>query len=418
MRILIVTEHFWPEAFRVNDLASGLSARGHEVTVLTGIPNYPAGRYFDGYGLRGPFVQDVDGAHVLRVPVIPRGRGSGPRLLVNYASYVACASAWLAVRRTRWDVVLVFQPTPVTTILPALVAKARGVPIVTWILDLWPDTLESTGMLRWPAGVRAAARLSAWLYRCCDLLLGQSQAYRARLEEMGVPPERIRYLPSWAEDLYESPPAARPSGSAEPWEQAFSVMFAGNLGRVQSLHTVLSAAELLEKRGPCHWVFLGDGAMRPWLVEEVQRRGLQERVHLIGRRPVEEMPAWYGRAGAMLVSLNREPILSMTIPGKVQSYLAAGRPIIGSLDGEGARVIEDSGAGYVAPAEDSESLAQVVERMMALSPGQRAEMGARGRAYYRANFARSEALDRVEAALNSVIRPRVAGAGPAVSRQG
>jgi colanic acid biosynthesis glycosyl transferase WcaI len=404
MRILIVTEHFWPEDFRINDLASGLRERGHDVSVVTGMPNYPKGRYFDGYGLRGPWRERVDGNVVHRVPIFPRGNGRAWRLALNYASYALLGSLWARSRRASWDAVLVFQPSPATTIIPALAARRAGVPVVTWILDLWPDTLESTGMVRNAFLVRAISALSAWLYRRCDHVLGQSPAYTPRLEELGVAPERIGYLPSWAEELYEAPPAPASRGATqEPWERGFSVMFAGNLGRVQALDVVLDAAERLRDRTECHWVFVGDGAQRGWLEAEVERRRLAHCVHLVGRRPVEEMPSWFARASAMLVSLKREPILAMTIPGKIQSYLAAGAPIIGSLDGEGARVITESGAGFASPAEDAAALAASVDRMMSLAPQDRAELGKRGRAYYREHFARRAALDRVESTLQRAV---------------
>lgn len=403
MRILIITERYWPEAFRINDLAVGLRGRGHEISVVTALPNYPSGRFFEGYGPRGTWREMRDGISIQRVPVWPRGRGNASRLALNYLSYVVTASAWLLARRPACDAILVFQPSPVTTLLPAIVGRRRKTPVVAWILDLWPDTLESTGMLRSKLGLRLAAALSAWLYRRCDAVLGQSPAYRARFEAMGVRPDRIEYLPSWAEDLYASAPGTTASQHL-PWEAEFSVMFAGNLGKVQALDTVLDAAAEVRRRGErCHWVFIGDGSLRPWLEAEVVRRGLGEFVHLVGRRPVEEMPAWYARASAMLVSLKRERILAMTVPGKIQSYMAASAPILASLDGEGARVVIEAGAGFAAPAEDSAALADIALRMKNLSAAARAELGAAGRKYYKQNFSRAVALTSVEDALKRAV---------------
>ena len=171
MRVLIVTEHFWPETFRVTDLAVALTTRGHDVEVITAMPNYPAGRYFDGYTLRGPYREDVQGVTVRRVPVVPRGSGRAWRLALNYASYAVMATSALAIRRARWDVVFVFQPTPVSTIAPALTVRRRSVPVVTWIQDLWPHTLRSSGVVGSPALLRWAERLSGALYRsaiCCS----------------------------------------------------------------------------------------------------------------------------------------------------------------------------------------------------------------------------------------------------------
>jgi glycosyltransferase involved in cell wall biosynthesis len=404
MRILIVTEHFWPEAFRVNDLALGLRDRGHDVEVSTALPNYPAGRFFEGYGLRGPYRETWEGIRIGRVPVVPRGRGQAWRLAANYGSFVATAGPLLTVARRRWDCVLVFQPTPVTTILPALALSARRVPVVAWVQDLWPETLKGTGVVRSRVALRAIGALSHWLYRRCDRVLIQSPGFRAPLEAGGVESRRIGYLPNWAEELYSAPPPA--PLPRQPWQGAFSAMFAGNLGRAQSLETILGAAELLREEPDCRWVFVGDGACREWLQAEVRRRRLEDRIHLVGRRPVDEMPAWFATADAMLVTLNRDPTLAMTIPSKLQSYLAAGVPVLGALDGDGARVIGESSAGFAAAAGDAPRLAANVLRMKGLSPAERARMGARGREYYEAHFSRQRCLDELARALLAAQRER------------
>jgi glycosyltransferase involved in cell wall biosynthesis len=403
LRILIVTEHYWPETFRINDLAAGLRERGHELSVVAALPNYPVGRFFDGYGLGGPWRETVDGSVVQRVPVWPRGRGKAWSLALNYSSYVLTATTWLAAQRPSCDAILVFQPSPVTTIIPALVGRNAGTPIVAWVLDLWPDTLESTGMLPSKTALRFAGALSGWLYRRCDAVLGQSRAYRARFEAMGVTPDRIGYLPSWAEEVYGTQAPAVPD-QAVPWGGEFSVMFAGNLGKVQALDTVLDAAEEVRRSGrSCHWVFVGDGSARDWLEAEIRRRELGASVHLVGRRPLAEMPSWYARASAMLVSLKPDPVLAMTIPAKIQSYLAASMPILTSMDGEGARVVAESGAGLVSPAGDARGLAENTLKMMDLSVLERAHLGAAGRAYYERNFSRSVALDRIEEVFRRLV---------------
>lgn len=409
MRILLLTEHFWPESFQVNDLAAGLSERGHVVEVVTALPNYPRGRFFDGYGLLGPYREHWRGIPVRRVPIVSRGQGGALRLAANYGSFAAVASIALAAMTRRWDVVLVFQPTPVTTILPALVMRFRGVPVVAWIQDLWPQTLESTGMVRSARLLGWAAGLSAFLYRRCDRLVVQSPGYASPLESAGVSPARIRYVPNWADALFGQPRGT--PAKAHPWQEGFSVMFAGNLGRVQALETVLQAATLLRSGAAVHWVFVGDGSRRDWLAEEVRRRGLEDVVHLVDRRPMAEMPAWFATADAMLVSLARDPVLSLTIPSKVQSYLAAGAPILASLDGAGARVVEESGAGLVSAAEDPVALAENVRRLSALAPAARAELGERGRAHYELHFSREACVRNMESVLEEAARAR--GLAPA-----
>lgn len=400
MRVLIVTPYYWPELFRITDVAKGLRDRGHTVGVLTGLPNYPSGTVFSGYGFTGPFREERDGVSIRRVPMVPRGRGGALRLILNYLSYAITGSfRAMTVGREGWDVTFVFQVSPVTSILPAAVLRAiYGVPVVAWVQDLWPDVVESSGLARSKVMLRAIRAMSRWLYRRCDLILGSSRAFGPKLQRLGVAEVPFGYLPQWAEESFTTASASVEVPTTE-WADGFPLMFAGNLGRVQGLETLLDCADLLRDDQEVKWVFLGDGSSREWLAEEARRRGLDRRVILLGRRPVEEMPAYFEKAAAMLVSLKPDDTMALVIPAKLQAYLAAGRPIVGSIDGEAARVIEESGGGWAAPAGDPVALAAVVRRLKALSPEARSEMGARGREYSGRHFSRSGCLDELERAL-------------------
>jgi glycosyltransferase involved in cell wall biosynthesis len=323
---------------------------------------------------------------------------------VNYVSFALAASLRaLSLGRRGWDAIFVFQTSPVTSVLPAAVIRWRhGTPVATWVQDLWPDSLKATGFGGSRALYAIAGLVSGWLYRRSDRVLGTSRAFLPRLVSHGVDPGRFVYLPQWAESLF-----AGTAGAVElppgPWSSGFPVMFAGNLGRVQSLDTILDAATLARDDDELRWVFVGDGSRRNWLEQEVVKRGLQEKVFLLGRRPASEMPAFFAKAGAMLVSLQRDETMSLTVPAKIQAYLAAARPIVASMDGEGARIIEESGAGFVAPAGDAPGLAQAVLRMKSLHPAQRAAMGEQGRTYSDAHFARERCLDEVERVLRDMV---------------
>jgi glycosyltransferase involved in cell wall biosynthesis len=404
MRLLIVTEHFWPEDFRITDLAVGLHERGHDVEVLTGMPSYPVGRYFDGYRPWGPFHETHKGVKVMRVPIVARGRGQAWRLALNYASYAVAATARLPLDGA-YDATFVFQPSPVTTCIPALALRAlTGTPVAVWVQDLWPEAIASTGLVRSKRLMSVADRLSRHLYAQCDLVLGQSRAFLPQLEQAGVASDRLGYLPNWAEDLYSAKP--EPGGADEPWQAGFPLMFAGNLGRVQALDTLLETARLTRDDPEVRWVMVGDGGQKEWLVAQAKEAGLSDRFFFLGRKPVTEMPRLFARAGAMLVSLKPGDTGALTIPSKVQSYLAAGRPILGSLDGEGARVIEESGAGWAAPAADAKALAANIRRMKALGANGRDAMGRRGRAYYGNQFDRDIGLDRLERRLTGLVEGR------------
>lgn len=395
MNILVVTQYFHPEPFRINDLVAGLCQRGHDVTVLTGMPNYPDGRFYPGYSWHGPAVDSYAGARVVRVPLISRGRAKNWRLALNYLSFALFASLLGPLRcRGGYDLVFAFQPSPVSVGLPALLLGwIKKVPVILWIQDLWPDTLAAVGQ------GRTANRIGGWLadfiHRRCDLLLIQSQAFASRLAARGIMQTSVRYLPNWAEDLYASAVSVR-ADSRLAGLQGFKILFAGNLGSAQSLETILDAAERLKERRNIRWLFVGDGLMRSWIERQVQLRGLLETVFLFGRHPVESMPAFFAGADALLVTLRAEPVFALTIPSKLQSYLAAGRPVLGALDGEGARIIADARAGLAAAAEDAIELASCAERLAALPESQRMEMGQQGRTYFAKHFSRDLLLGQLE----------------------
>lgn len=397
LRILIVSPVFWPEAFRVNDLAERLAELGHEVTVLAGHPNYPEGRFFSGYGWLGPWSGRWQGVDVLRFPQVPRGRGQAWRLGLQYLSFVILGSLRLLARgRWDWDVVLVFQTTPVTAALPGLLARslagARG---VIWVQDLWPDSLEAVG-LRMPQPLqRLVGALSAAIYRAFDCVLGQNEAFLPRLQAMGVDPGRLASIPQWADEG----PSLDANSVSSVWGPGFTVLFAGNLGRAQGLEAVLEAADLARGTAGLQWVLMGDGSQREWLQAEVQRRGLAAKVLLPGRRPAVEMAAHYRRADVLLVSLRRDPAMADTLPGKLQACLAAGRPLLGAVEGSAARVIEEAKAGLIAPPGAPEALAEAALRLMACSGEERDRFGANGRAYYLTHFGREACVNGILHAL-------------------
>ncbi len=399
MRILIVTQYFWPESFRINDLALGLRKRGHEVTVYTGKPNYPEGRFFPGYGFFGRAREDYHGVRVIRAPLIPRGSGGRFRLVLNFFSFALFGSLLAPfLCDGTYDVILVYEPSPVTVGLPALVLKwVKRAPLLFWVQDLWPETLSATGVVSSGWILKAVGRLVRFIYRHCDLILVQSRAFNAPIEALGVAAETIRYYPNSAEAVYR--PIAiepqRPSGQ-EGLPGGFRVAFAGNIGAAQDFETILSAADQLRAEHGIHWDIIGDGRMQAWVDSEVRRRNLGDNVHLLGRHPVESMPRFFALADAMLVTLKRDPVFALTIPSKVQSYLACARPIIAALDGEGARVIGESGAGIAVRAGDAGALAEGVLRLYRMPRQEREAMGQRGRRYFEQHFECELLLSRLE----------------------
>lgn len=401
MRILVVTQYFWPENFRINDLVTEWVQRGHQVTVLTGIPNYPAGKVFEAYRRKPSAFGQYGGARVVRVPMLARGTG-GLRLMLNYLSFVLGGALWgpWRLRGVAADLVFVFEPSPVTVGLPALLlGKIKKAPVVFWALDLWPETLSALGVIRSPRTLAGVGHMVRFIYDGCALVLGQSRGFLGSIAKHCSDPHKIRYFPSWAEDVFNGEDVS-PAPEVPLAPEGFTVVFAGNIGEAQDMPAVLDAAERLKAHPFIRWIIVGDGRKSEWLQAEVIKRGLQERVLLPGRFPVERMPSFYAHANALLVSLKRDPVFSMTIPGKVQSYLMAGIPLLGMLDGEGAAVISDAQAGLSCGAGDGTGLAHAVLEMAAMPATQRQQLGRNGRRYAQQEFGRAQLMDRLETLLN------------------
>lgn len=394
MKILIVTPVFWPESFRINDLAVAWAKKGHRVEVLAGHPNYPEGKFYNGYSWHAPFWEEWESVHILRFPQIPRGGGQSWRLSLQYISYIIFGSLRILTnKRWDWDAVFVFQTTPVTAALPALLAaRISRSQSVIWVQDLWPDTLEAVG-IKLPSIFQGIIEwLSGAIYSSFSRVIGQSQAFLPRLKELGVPEARLERVHQWADERVY--PILE--GLSPLWEPGFTVLFAGNLGRAQGLESILEAASLTRHIPRLQWVLMGDGALRPWLIKEVKRIGLEGKVMLPGRRPAEEIPTHYHRADILLVSLAKDPVFARTIPSKLQSYLAAGKAIIGAVEGEPARVILESGAGLVVKPSDPVALAEGVRQMANLSKQERERMAKMGKDYYLANFSRHICMEALE----------------------
>lgn len=404
MRILVVSQYFWPENFRINDLVKEWFQRGHEVTVLTGIPNYPAGKVFDAYQAQPSAFATYEGAEVVRVPMLTRGTG-GLRLMLNYLSFVVGGSIFgpWRLRGKPADVIFVFEPSPVTVGLPAVwLGKIKKAPVVFWALDLWPETLAAIGVVRSPRVLGWVGHLVRYIYNRCTLVLGQSRSFLGSIARYCDDKAKIRYFPSWAEGVFMDG-NVKPAPEVPEWAEGFTVVFAGNIGEAQDMPAVLHAAEQLKDNASIRWVIVGDGRKSGWLQAEVARRGLDKQVLLPGRFTVERMPSFYAHADALLVSLKRDPVFSMTIPGKVQSYLMAGIPLLGMLDGEGAAVIRDAQAGLTCEAGDGAGLAQAVLALAAMPAAEKKQMGLNGRVYAQQEFGRAQLMDRLEVLLAEAV---------------
>ena len=382
MKILVVCQYYYPEPFRVNDICEEMVKRGHEVTVVTGEPNYPEGQIYKGYENHQKKDEVINGVKVHRCPIIPRKTGTLYRLL-NYFSYPYEAKKYIK-KLNGFDVVFVNQLSPVMMADPAIAYKKKhGTPVVMYCLDLWPESLVAGGVSRGSAIYKVFHRISKQVYRGADRILITSRMFRGYLEEQfGVEDEKIDYLPQYAEGLFGKLPFKE--------SETVDLVFAGNIGAVQSVETIVMAAEKMQEQ-PVHFHIVGGGTD----LERLQglAKGFKS-ITFYGRRPLEEMPEFYAKADAMLVTLQADPVLSLTLPGKVQSYMAVGKPIIGAIDGETAGVIKAAKCGYCGPADDVDELVKNVKLFM--ESQEKEQMGLNARTFYETYFARDKFMDKLE----------------------
>jgi glycosyltransferase involved in cell wall biosynthesis len=409
---LIVSQYFHPENFQVNQLARALSQQGHELVVLTGQPNYPTGRFFQGYHFARPLTEQFGSIRIVRVPLFRRGRGRAWSLALNYLSFVVFAILFGLPRvRGPYDVCIAWCPSPITSAIPAILLRRwRKIPAALWLQDLWPETFFGVTKSRSRIVRKVLSRMVRWIYANMDQVWIQSPGYMESVRAHGGRLEQVRYMPNWAEDLYDS---ARWSDVASDQIPANSLVFAGNLGRAQDLETLIAAAEMTHRSVPlAHWVFVGDGTMRDWLAAEVQRRSLGAHVTILPRRPPQQMPNILKPAAALLITLGDEEVFAQTIPSKVQSSLAAGRPVIGALSGESARLIAEARCGLICPPRQPLALAETIKQFFALPASERDALGRHGHEFYQAHFTQDHVIAQVTEALRAMVAAR---AGKATS---
>ena len=392
-KILVICQYYKPEPFRISDICEEMVRRGHEVHVVTGYPNYPEGVLYDGYG-KGKHIDEViNGVRVHRCYTIPRKTGTVNRML-NYYSYAISSVAYVLSKKCiasdgkSFDTVFCNQLSPVMMAYAAVAYKRKyKVPAIMYCLDLWPESLIAGGIERKSFVYKYFHFVSKNIYKRMDKILITSRMFADYLKkEFGIDKERTRYLPQYAEGIFEQIPEKKENGM-------FDFMFAGNIGAVQSVETIIKAAEIL-KNESVKFHIVGGGTD----LERLQKMatGL-DNVIFYGRRPLEEMPLFYEKADAMLITLSADPVLSLTLPGKVQSYMAVGKPIIGAIDGETRAIIEDAECGFCGKAEDADELARNIRRFV--DDSMRKKMGWNARKYYEEHFEKSKFIDRLEREL-------------------
>lgn len=405
MKLLVVCQYFDPEPFRITDITYELARRGHEIDVLTGIPNYPEGRFYKGYGLSRRREETVRGVRVRRSAIVPRGRGTALSLALNYLSFALSASLSARFSADRdYDVILVYQLSPVFMAIPALVAARRsGAPIIHYVADLWPESLSTAGGTSNTLVHVCVGWIVDKIYRRSRRILVTSSGFIDPIVRRGHSLRKITYLPQYPEDLYKPTTVADDDPARGEMPEGFTIVFTGNIGKAQGLDVVIEAAERLKKFSDIKWVMIGDGRARAELQSTVAARGLSDRILFLGRRPMARIPTYLALSDAALLCLAPHPLFTLTLPAKTQSYLACGIPVIGCIDGDGARVIEESGAGYAGPAGDGAALARNVLALFKSPESVRKHYAECAISYFNENFRKDALIDKLEGILTAEV---------------
>lgn len=389
MKILVVNQHYWPENFRVTEICEALAERGHEVTALVGLPNYPSGNIPKEYRWFRNRRQEKNGVKIRRCFEIGRKPGK-IGLALNYVSYMLSATLKALFMKKDFDVIYSFSTSPVLMSFPgAILELITGKPFVMYVLDLWPACLAIMNISPDSLFYRVMGKISKWIYLRADALLYSSNRFQQKmLDAHGIPMLDEHYMPQFADDVFETelPPKEA--------NDQFHLVFAGNVGKVQGVDVLMKTAALLQDQ-PIHWHIVGDGSHLSECIELADQLKLDSCVTFHGRKPLEEMPAYYAMADAMLVSLSDNISVNDTLPGKVQSYMAVGKPVLGTAGGETAYVINTAQCGYCTAPDDPEAFAKIVQTFIN-EPENHQKMGENGRKYYYANFTKKHHMDRLE----------------------
>lgn len=401
--ILVIAQYFYPEQFRINDICTEWVKRGYKVTVITGIPNYPQGKYYDGYGLFKKRKELYNGIEIIRIPLIPRGRNS-IMLVLNYFSFVVSGFFWKVFTRIRADYVFIFEVSPMTQALPGVwYAKKRKIPCYIYVQDLWPENVEIITGIKNKCVIGAIGKMVDYIYSRSNTIFTTSNSFVEAIKLRGVPLEKIEYWPQYAEDFYR--PLEKKDIPEIPDDGTFNIIFAGNIGNAQGLDILPKVANILsskklEKR--IRFNIVGDGRYKEKLIEQVNKSNIADMFNFIPKQIATRIPEFLATSDAAFICLTDSPLFAMTIPAKLQSYMACGVPIIASADGEISKIIVEANAGMCSPAGDIESLADIIIEMSLLPGDKLKQIGINAKNYYDENFEKDKLLNMIDKYFNNI----------------
>jgi glycosyltransferase involved in cell wall biosynthesis len=409
LRICIFTNHFYPENFKVNDIAFEFAQKGYEVTVITAIPDYPQGRFYDGYSLFKRRKEIVNEVQIIRLPIIPRRKGRKIELILNYVSYFISALVFSFFHSyiSKYDVVFVHLVSPFFISLPAVLLKRRqNIPIILWVLDLWPESLSAWGGVSNKLIIDSQIKLVQYVYNNCEIILIGSEGFRKSICEKGNYNDKLIYFPNWAESVsyikgHYQYQQLKPF--VNKTDDDFIFLFAGNMGEAQNLDSIIDTIAKLKKKSVIKFVFLGDGRKKDQLINKVNKLSLSESVFFLGHYPLNTMPAFLQMADVLLVSLKDELISNLTIPQKVQFYMSQGKPILAILNGDGADLIKTAQCGIAIPPNDPVAFKSAIQEFYCMSKEELYILGTNGKNYYNQHFRKVQRIEQLSELFKKII---------------
>ena len=398
MRILIVTQYFWPENFRINELCEEFANLKHDITVLTGYPNYPKGEIYKEFLKDKKKFKKYKGVEIIRVPIFPRKKNK-LTLSLNYFSFLinSIIFGYFKLNRKKFDIVFTFQLSPVTVgITSSFFSKLNNCPNVLWILDLWPNTLVALNIIKKDWQINLFKILVNWIYGNCDAILAQSKSILEEIRNYPSVTNNTQYFPSWSEaELFEKESKFAPEIKNK---KIFTFIFAGNIGEAQDFLSIIKAVKILSKENKHNFriIIIGEGSKKNWLDKEIKKEKIDKYFELINSYPINRMPSFFKHADALIISLLDREVFNMTIPGKIQFYLTSGIPIVGMISGEGSKVINQAKGGLICKSGDYISFSEIMGKVINMDKKTLKQIGKNGKKYAKQEFSKEYLIKDLE----------------------
>lgn len=395
--ILVISQYFFPEQFRINDMCEEWISRGYKVTVITGIPNYPVGNFFNGYGLFKKNKENYKGINIIRLPIVPRGNNS-LMLILNYLSFVISGFFWQLFTKLKVDQVFIFEVSPMTQALPGVwYANKHQLPCFLYVQDLWPENVEIITGIKNQTVINSIGKMVDYIYKNCTKIFVTSQSFKKAINERQVPIEKIEYWPQYAEEFYQ--PLSSKEINKNFKKGNFNIVFAGNIGNAQGLDILPKTAKILKNKVndvEIHFNIIGDGRYKETLINTVDNYGVQDMFNFVDKQPATKIPEFMAENDAAFICLTDNPIFKMTIPAKLQSYMACGISIIAYAEGETSEIIKEAHAGLTSPPGDEEKLAEVILNMANKTEDEILALGKNAKKYSDLHFNKTVLMNQME----------------------